>query len=109
MSRRGLRFDTRQVTAAFHAEALWERGYSGEGVRTAVFDTGVRSDHPHFRNIRERTNWTHENTLNDGLGHGTFVAGVIASADDQCRWAIPPVECSLLAGPGHSSGYGYLP
>lgn len=27
---------------------------------------------------RERTNWTHEPTLDDGLGHGSFVAGVIA-------------------------------
>ena len=35
-------------------------------VRMAVFDTGVRSDHPHFRHVKERTNWTHENTLNDG-------------------------------------------
>lgn len=26
----------------------------------------------------ERSNWTHEPTLEDGLGHGSFVAGVIA-------------------------------
>lgn len=26
----------------------------------------------------ERSNWTHEPTLDDGLGHGSFVAGVIA-------------------------------
>jgi membrane-bound transcription factor site-1 protease len=44
-----------------------------------VFDTGIRPDHPHIRKIKERTNWTHQNSLADGLGHGTFVAGVIGS------------------------------
>ena len=33
---------------------------------------------------RERTNWTHEPTLEDGLGHGTFVAGVVAGGDAAC-------------------------
>ena len=33
---------------------------------------------------RERTNWTHEPTLEDGLGHGTFVAGVVAGSDAAC-------------------------
>ncbi len=49
---------------------------TGTGVRVAIFDTGLRRDHPHFRNIKERTNWTDENTLEDALGHGTFVAGI---------------------------------
>eukprot|EP00899_Mesostigma_viride_P028660 jgi/Mesvir1/897/Mv17459-RA.1 len=74
----------RSVTSMFEAEKLWSQGFSGAGVKMAVFDTGVRADHPHFRNIKERTNWTHENTLNDGLGHGTFVAGVISSQDKEC-------------------------
>lgn len=50
----------------------------GRGVKVAIFDTGLRKDHPHFRYIRERTNWTNENTLDDGLGHGTFVAGAVS-------------------------------
>ena len=80
------------VVDAFNANSLWNKGYSGAKVRMAVFDTGVRSDHPHFRRIKERTNWTHENTLNDGLGHGTFVAGVIASQDSQCPGFAPDAE-----------------
>ena len=40
------------ITSLFHAEQLWARGFSGERVRMAVFDTGVRADHPHFRNIK---------------------------------------------------------
>ena len=41
---------------------------------------------------RERTNWTHEPTLDDGLGHGSFVAGVVASRDPQCSGVAPEVD-----------------
>ena len=41
---------------------------------------------------RERSNWTHEPTLEDGLGHGTFVAGVVASNDDACPGFAPEVD-----------------
>ncbi len=41
---------------------------------------------------RERTNWTHEPTLEDGLGHGTFVAGVVASSDAACPGFAPDVD-----------------
>ena len=33
---------------------------------------------PAYPACSERSNWTHEPTLDDGLGHGSFVAGVIA-------------------------------
>jgi hypothetical protein len=29
-------------------------------VHVAVFDTGLRKQHPHFRRVRERSNWTDE-------------------------------------------------
>lgn len=38
----------------------------GAGVRVAVFDTGLSEKHPHFKNVKERTNWTNERTLDDG-------------------------------------------
>lgn len=41
---------------------------------------------------RERTNWTHEQTLDDGLGHGTYVAGVVAGNDASCPGFAPEVE-----------------
>jgi membrane-bound transcription factor site-1 protease len=31
-----------------------------------VFDTGLAADHPHFRQIAERTDWTNEQTADDG-------------------------------------------
>jgi hypothetical protein len=36
----------------FESEKLWTKGFTGAKVRMAVFDTGVRADHPHFRNIK---------------------------------------------------------
>lgn len=79
-------------TGLFNAEELWNKGIYGQNMKVAVFDTGVREDHPHFRKIKERTNWTHEDFLDDGVGHGTLVAGVIASQDQQCAGFAPEAE-----------------
>lgn len=57
-----------------------------------MFDTGIREGHPHIRNIVERTNWTHQQSLADGLGHGSFVAGVIGSQDDTCPGFAPDMQ-----------------
>lgn len=81
-----------QVTSLLGAEVLWSKGYTGAKVKMAIFDTGIRANHPHFRNIKERTNWTNEDTLNDNLGHGTFVAGVIAGGDAECLGFAPDTE-----------------
>ncbi|KAL3839876.1 hypothetical protein ACJIZ3_024467 [Penstemon smallii] len=91
-SRRNLMMQKSQVTSLFGADALWSKGYTGAKVKMAIFDTGIRANHPHFRNIKERTNWTNEDTLNDNLGHGTFVAGVIAGQDAQCLGFAPDTE-----------------
>ncbi|KAL2553727.1 Subtilisin-like protease SBT6.1 [Forsythia ovata] len=90
--RRNLMMQKAQVTSLFGADALWSKGYTGAKVKMAIFDTGIRARHPHFRNIKERTNWTNEDTLNDNLGHGTFVAGVIAGQDAECLGFAPDTE-----------------
>ncbi|KAI3815360.1 hypothetical protein L1987_15026 [Smallanthus sonchifolius] len=82
--RRELLSHKSQLTSLFGAVALWSVGYTRAKVRMAIFDNGFRSNHSHFRNIKERTNWTNEDTLNDNLGHGTFVAGVIVGEDVEC-------------------------
>lgn len=51
----------------------------GKGVKVAIFDTGLSIAHPHFKNVAERTDWTGDGNLDDGVGHGTFVAGLVAS------------------------------
>jgi membrane-bound transcription factor site-1 protease len=40
-------------------------------VKVAVYDTGLIEKHPHFKNMKERSNWTNENTLDDGRIMGT--------------------------------------
>ncbi|KAL9443560.1 hypothetical protein AB3S75_016846 [Citrus x aurantiifolia] len=90
--RRHLLMQRSQVTSLFGADALWGKGYTGATVKMAIFDTGIRENHPHFRNIKERTNWTNEDTLNDNLGHGTFVAGVVAGQDAECLGFAPDTE-----------------
>ncbi len=94
-SRRLLRSVPRQITATMQADILWERGVTGAGVRVAIFDTGLSKTHPHFKKIRERTNWTNEKTLDDELGHGTFVAGVIASSAE-CLGFAPDAELHIF-------------
>ena len=67
---------------------LHAKGLSGQGVKVAVFDTGLDHGHPHFKNVVERINWTDDRQLHDGIGHGTFVAGVMCSAHAACPgWA----------------------
>lgn len=55
----------------------WGAGYKGQGVRVAVLDSGVsgNSDVVPVENI----NKTSEPDANDGNGHGTHVAGIIAA------------------------------
>lgn len=55
----------------------------------------MSKSHPHFRRIAERTDWTNERTLDDGLGHGTFVAGVIASSKE-CLGFAPDAEIHVF-------------
>ena len=71
------------------AEALHKRGYFGQGVNVAIFDSGLSSNHPHFKNVRERTNWTTDKITADDIGHGSFVAGVVAGRSIDCPGIAP--------------------
>ncbi|XP_058460840.1 membrane-bound transcription factor site-1 protease isoform X2 [Malaya genurostris] len=90
-NRRLLRAIPRQITSLLKADVLWGMGVTGKGVKVAVFDTGLSKNHPHFKSVKERTNWTNEKTLDDGVSHGTFVAGIIASSKE-CLGFAPDAE-----------------
>ncbi|RZF34472.1 hypothetical protein LSTR_LSTR014091 [Laodelphax striatellus] len=94
-SRKLLRAIPKQITSVMQADVLWGMGITGGGVKVAVFDTGLAEGHPHFRHLAERTDWTNERTMDDGLGHGTFVAGVIASSS-QCLGFAPDAHLHVF-------------
>ncbi|XP_055385918.1 membrane-bound transcription factor site-1 protease isoform X2 [Condylostylus longicornis] len=93
-NRRLLRAIPRQITSMLKADVLWSLGITGKGIKVAVFDTGLSKNHPHFKKIKERTNWTNEKSLDDGVSHGTFVAGVIASSKE-CLGFAPDAELHI--------------
>ncbi|CAL1681030.1 unnamed protein product [Lasius platythorax] len=94
--RRLLRVIPRQITSMLEADTLWKMGITGKNIKVAIFDTGLAASHSHFKNIKERINWTNENTQEDGLGHGTFVAGVIASSSNDCLGFAPDAELYIF-------------
>ncbi len=67
-------------------QPLWKFGVTGTGVGVAVIDTGVNGalsdfasvDGKHSRVIVSAVDNTRASTANDGYGHGTDVAGIIA-------------------------------
>ena len=44
----------------------------GKDVKVAIFDTGLPKSHPHFKNIKDRTDWTEEKNVNDGKVNKTL-------------------------------------
>lgn len=75
------------------ASNIWGEGIRGQRVRVAVFDTGIsRSAMCYFNSIIDNLDWTDEGINNDVVGHGTFVAGVIASNHEKCPGIAPDAE-----------------
>lgn len=64
-------------------------------MKVAIFDTGLSMSHPHFKKVVERTDWTGDSDLDDGLGHGTFVAGLIAS-NRECFGFAPDADLHIF-------------
>ncbi|MGH3763350.1 S8 family peptidase [Actinophytocola sp.] len=61
------------------APAAWDAGFTGEGVKVAVLDTGVDQTHPDLadREVAEQ-NFSEAPDNDDNFGHGTHVASIVA-------------------------------
>lgn len=91
-----LRVLPKQITQVLQADWLWNSGFTGQGIKVAIFDTGLPEHNTNIKYVKERTNWTNEKMLNDGLGHGTFVAGVVGSISKECPGLAPDAELYIF-------------
>ncbi len=66
---------------SINAQEAWSKT-KGENVKIAILDTGVDVSHPDLKNNIKGTYNAIENNneVEDGCGHGTLIAGIIASA-----------------------------
>jgi Subtilase family len=88
-------------------------GLTGKGVRVATIDTGVQLDHPDLKDAlvaqhcfaSDCSLWSDGETAEDVLGHGTAVAGIIASRGEVSPAGFAP-EAELIPVKVLSSGTG---
>ena len=72
-------------------------------MRVAVLDTGIDLDHPDFRGrvaARNTRSFVKGETINDGNGHGTHVAGTLAGPIESAgkrRYGVAPEVTLLVA------------
>ncbi|MCX6094767.1 MAG: S8 family serine peptidase [Candidatus Bipolaricaulota bacterium] len=101
---------------AIDAPGAWNAGYTGEGVRVAVLDTGVDVNHPDLvPNINFELSKSYvpeEPYIDDMHGHGSNVAGIIAAADNGVGViGVAPnaeiVALKVLSGAG-SGDFGWM-
>lgn len=61
------------------APTAWKAGYTGKGVKVAVLDTGVDTDHADLKDqVIAAQNFTSAADADDRFGHGTHVASIVA-------------------------------
>lgn len=68
--------ESASIIRALDAQAL---GYTGKGVKVAVVDTGVQSDHPAIVGHVIKKIKLASGNIEDGCGHGTHVASILLS------------------------------
>lgn len=78
------------------ANLVQSSGITGKNVRVCVVDTGIDDTHPALNPLVAEIDFVnHDNDATDDHGHGTHVAGIIASRDALYKGVAPDV--SLMA------------
>ena len=99
------------------APEVWSNGYTGEGVIVAVLDTGIDDTHPDLNDLDDNpatndpkvlveTNFTDDPTADDGFGHGTHCASIIAGTGATYKGVAPGAWLYNVKVLNHS-GWGY--
>lgn len=112
---RGLPMLRESIPASGTAQVHSMFGLTGKGVRVATIDTGIQADHPDLRDAvkvqrcfaSDCGTWgADSDTAEDTLGHGTAVAGIIASRGKISPSGFAP-EAELVAVKVLSSDSGF--
>ncbi|MFE9813308.1 S8 family serine peptidase [Streptomyces sp. NPDC005548] len=87
--------DLADSTAQIGAQQVWAQGNTGKGVKVAVLDTGVDTEHPDLAGQIDATASfvPDEQEMTDSVGHGTHVASTIVgtgSASDGKEQGVAP-------------------
>ncbi|HEX6353719.1 S8 family serine peptidase [Actinophytocola sp.] len=83
------------------APTAWESGLTGRGVRVAVLDTGIDTDHPDLAGkVDLSKDFSGKGSVEDGAGHGTHVASTIvgSGAASQGRYKGVAPDATLAVG-----------
>ena len=91
--------DSRKLPAIFPSPDFWSLSKRGHGVRVAILDSGIDMNAVQeklFNNIIEARDFTDESSVNDELGHGTFMAGIIANNGQDCPGLAPDAELYIF-------------
>ncbi len=78
------------------ANTVQSSGITGSGVKVCVVDTGIDDTHPSLNPLTVQYDFVNgDNDATDDQGHGTHVAGIIASRDSFYKGVAP--DASLMA------------
>lgn len=84
---------------------LWDET-QGEGVKVAILDTGVQSDHP---DLSERIAFLYPDPANDAQGHGTHCAGITAGSNNEIGFVgVAPKADLFIIKVLNDQGWGTL-
>jgi serine protease len=109
---RELQFDSQVIpdgVVAVQAPQVWERGFRGAGVKVCVIDTGIDGTHEDFDIDHLDGSSITAPWFEDVTGHGTFVAGIIATRDnDRGIVGVAPESDIHVVQTADPAGTGYV-
>jgi serine protease AprX len=72
---------------------------TGKGVGVAVIDSGIATSHQALAGkVTASVNFTSDSTANDGFGHGTHIAGIIAGLPTAANYVTPLYKGGIAPG-----------